>query len=422
MASDSNRTRVSGVSRTPGQGRPSGQSRPGAQPRRTGQYGYSGQTRYDGAGNAARARQARPGYGAPPRRESSRQRAARKRRKMIIFVAEVLIILLMVGILAVVFMKEKNTGYTYVNLDEEDLGITSNEQATEQMQKYWNIALFGVDAENESQLQKGARSDSMMIASINMETGDIKLVSIYRDTYLNVGNDVYTKANAAYGKGGGAQALKMLNSNLDMEISDFVTIGYEGLKEVIDGLGGVEIEVDEVELLHINNYQYSIAKTLGISKYTEVKSAGTQVLNGLQATAYCRIRYTKGDDFKRAERQREVIKAIEAKAKTADLATLTKVFNAVISHVHTSLKTEDILPLLERVADFRIVSENGFPQEDMRTVDNIGSSGSCIVPLSLESNTVWLHQFLFENEEYTPSETVKEYSKTVESKTAPYLN
>ena len=103
---------------------------------------------------------------------------------------------------------------------------------------YMNIALFGVDAKTDSELFKGSRSDSMMIASINMDTGDIKLVSVYRDTFLNLSNDSYRKCNAAYSYGGAEQAVKMLNMNLDMDIENFVTVGYKGLRDVIDGLGG----------------------------------------------------------------------------------------------------------------------------------------------------------------------------------------
>ena len=184
------------------------------------------------------------------------------------------------------------------------------------MKGYWNVALFGVDATKPDQLYKNSRSDSIMIASINLDNGEVKLVSVYRDTYLNIGNDNYRKCNTAYAAGGAQQAIEMLNANLDMDITDFVTVGYQALMDCIDGLGGVWIEVDESEIKHINNYQKTISKdVLNDRPYTEVTKTGYQLLDGLQATAYCRIRYTKGDDFKRAERQREVLQAIEDEAK-----------------------------------------------------------------------------------------------------------
>ena len=213
----------------------------------------------------------------------------------------------------------------------------------------------------------------------------------------------------------------MLNMNLDMDITNFVTVGYKGLSEVIDGLGGVYIDVDSEEIKHINNYQIGIAEVLKCD-YTPVTETGVQLLNGLQATAYCRIRYTAGNDFKRAARQREVIQAIEDQAKKADNDTLSKVFNSAIDDVYTSLDSKDILDLLANITKYRIVDEGGFPEETMRATGNIGAKGSSVVPLDLESNVVWLHQFLFDDANYTVTDSVKEYSRKIASDTAPYLN
>ena len=213
----------------------------------------------------------------------------------------------------------------------------------------------------------------------------------------------------------------MLNMNLDMDIEHFITVGYKGLSEVIDGLGGVYIDVDEAELKHINNYQRSIAATLKCD-YVPVSEAGYQLLDGIQATAYCRIRYTAGDDFMRTTRQREVLKAIEDQAKKADLVTLTKVFNNAIDDIYTNVDTDLIMEFLGSITDYKIMDEGGFPDESMRTVANIGAKGSSVVPLDLESNVVWLHQFLFEDENYTVTDSVREYSKKIASDTAPYIN
>ncbi|MCM1188909.1 MAG: LCP family protein [bacterium] len=352
------------------------------------------------------------------------QKRKSSKRKMIVFGVELVVILAMVGVLYLV-MNTSTAGPKVTVLDPEDLAIPEEiQQAKEEdpenkMRGYVNIALFGVDARTDKQLLKGSRSDSTMIASINLDTGDIKLVSIYRDTYLNTGNK-YTKCNAAYSYGGAEQAIKMLNMNLDMDIENFVTVGYKGLSEVIDGLGGVYIDVDSAELKHINNYQIDVAKVLGCD-YIPVKDTGYQLLNGLQATAYCRIRYTKGDDFKRTARQREVIKAIEEQAKKADLASLQSAFNGAIDDIYTSLDTDTILELLGHIAEYRIVEEAGFPHEDMRTVANVGAVGSSIIPTDLESNVIWLHQFLFDDEDYTVTNSVREYGAKIASDTEPYI-
>ena len=143
------------------------------------------------------------------KRESAKQRAAKKRRKVIIFGIEIVVILVMVAVLYLVMTHTNNEGPKFTVLETEELRIPEEVQQDETMKGYMNIALFGVDATKESQLYKGSRSDSVMIASVNMDTGDIKLVSIYRDTYLNIGTDSYQKANAAYSYGGAEQAVKI---------------------------------------------------------------------------------------------------------------------------------------------------------------------------------------------------------------------
>jgi len=286
---------------------------------------------------------------------------------------------------------------------------------------YMNIALFGVDAKSDSELFKGSRSDSIMIASVNLDSGDIKLLSVYRDTYMNVGNDSYRKANSAYSTGGAEQAIGMLNMNLDLDITDFVTVNYQGLADCIDGLGGIYLDIDSEEIKHINNYQITISKDVMDGSYEPITETGLQLVNGLQAAAYCRIRYTAGDDFKRAERQREVISAIEEQAKTASLTTLTKVFTKVIDNVYTSISKEDILAMLGDISKYSIVEEGGFPDETLRTTATIGTKGSCVIPISLEDNVVWLHEFLFDEPGYKVSSDVREYSNIIKADTSAYL-
>ncbi len=368
---------------------------------------------------------------------TDRKMKNRQRTKIIIFIIEILIILVMLLVVWKVFQTTDETeGPHIVDIEESNIVVnpgvkeslekepTSPEEKEPAMKGYWNIALFGVDATSQKQLYSKSRSDSMMIASVNMDTGEIKLVSVYRDTYLNKGNDKYGKCNGAYAAGGAEQAINMLNMNMDLAIKDFVTVGYHAVKECVDGLGGVWIDVDSAELKHINNYQLSIIRDTDIpkSEYVEVTDTGYQLLNGLQATAYCRIRYTKGDDYKRAERQREVLKAMEEQVKKADLKTLEKLATSVLKYVYTSLDEADILELLKNVSNYTIVDEGGFPTEDMRTSDTIGSDGSCVVPLDLEENVMWLHEFLFGEVDYQVSDSVKEYSDKIEEKTEKYLN
>lgn len=359
------------------------------------------------------------------RKISAREREARKRRRIIIFAIEIIVILAMVAILYVVMTKTNEEGPKVTVLEPEELEIPEVviEQKEEggAMHGYMNIALFGVDARSDEELYSKSRSDSIMIASINMDSGDIKLVSVYRDTYLNIGTDDYIKCNHAYAYGGAEQAVKMLNMNLDMDITDFVTVGYQGLADVVDGLGGIYIDVDDEERKHINNYMLDIAEVLKCD-YQPVTTSGYQLLDGIQTAAYCRIRYTAGDDFKRASRHREVLMAIEEQAKKADLTTLTKAFNNAIDDVYTSLNQDTLLELVKNITNYQIVDEGGFPEESMRTVANIGAKGSSVIPVDLESNVVWLHQFLFNDVEYTVSDSVKKYGQQIKADTAQYIN
>ncbi|NBH25183.1 LytR family transcriptional regulator [Lachnospiraceae bacterium] len=352
---------------------------------------------------------------------SAKKQSKNKRTKILLFILEIFILLIMVVVLYSVLKVEK---VGKVTLPEEDIVINpevKEKVETTTMKGYRNIALFGVDSTTGA-LTKNTRSDTIMIASINQDTGECKLVSVYRDTYLNLSNDSYNKCNAAYAKGGPMQAINMLNMNLDMNITDFVTVGFAGLSDTIDALGGVMIDVDSAELQHINNYQICMAEDLKRS-YTPVTDTGYQLLDGLQATAYCRIRYTAGDDFKRAERQREVLMAVADKAKSASPATLNNVANAIFDkdEIYTSLDLTEILELLGDISKYEIVAQGGFPEESMRATGTIGSKGSCVVPVSLADNVQWLHEFLFADEEYTPSTAVLQYSDKVKADTSAYV-
>ena len=355
------------------------------------------------------------------KKQSKKEQARKQRRRIILFILEIFVLLIMVIVL---YMVMKGSGSGHYKIEESEIIINkevkeATESKTEEEAGYKNIALFGVDSTTGA-LTKNTRSDTIMIASIDEKTGDCKLVSVYRDTYLNLSNDSYNKCNAAYAKGGPKQAISMLNMNLDLDITDFVTVGFAGLTDTIDALGGVYVTVESDEINHLNNYQLCIAEDLKRS-YTPVNDTGYQLLDGLQATGYCRIRYTAGDDFKRAERQREVLQAVADQAKKKPTA-LGQIANSVFDEVYTSLDLDEIVGLLGDVMKYNIVETSGFPQEENRAVATIGSKGSCVIPVNLEDNVKWLHQFLFDDYNYTPSATVQECSRQIEADTSSYIN
>lgn len=354
------------------------------------------------------------------RRPASRKKKAKQKRRLILFSVE-LIALVVLGVILWGVMKQGSM--QKININEEEIITNMNEgvEENEAMKGYRNIALFGLDARDDD-LKKGNRSDSIMIASINQDTGEVKLVSVYRDTYLNLSNDKYNKCNAAYAAGGPEQAILMLNMNLDLNITDYISINFNGLIEAIDSLGGVEINVEEEEIRHLNNYQESMFSTEDQERlttdYVKVTQPGLQTLNGMQATAYCRIRATAGDDFRRAERQRTVLLACLDKAKQASLSQLNETLDKVLPHVATNLDTAEILDVLQDVAKYNVTATDGFPFEDSRTTGRLGNGiGSVVIPTDLEANVIKLHEFLFEQETYEPSQQVKDYSAKISSDT-----
>ena len=334
-------------------------------------------------------------------------------RRILIFLVVVILLLYALGSIALRMLgiqADLDVSAIKSLISEEVLNNTS-------MSGYTNIALFGVDSRDED-LGEGNRTDVMMIASINNSTGDIKLVSVYRDTYLDIGDGNYQKANAAYAYGGAEQAITMLNTNLDLDITDYVTIGFAGVADLIDTVGGVEIEVDEDEIEHLNNYQSTMAEELG-REYVEVTTTGTQTLNGLQAVAYCRIRYTDGGDFTRTERQRKVLTQTISKLKSAGPLTMIQAAQDLSSEIETSLSMTEIASLAVKALSMDISGTDGFPADDMVTTGYIGDA-SCVIPITLASNVVWLHEYLFEDTDYEVSSTVSEISAYISSVTGYY--
>lgn len=360
--------------------------------------------------------------------QKGRKNARKKKNskgKMILLIVEVVILIGAIAALGLILKTtDKDTGIVRYDIDDVEVSSEVKEKWSQVEETYTNIALFGVDARN-GKLSTGTRTDTIMILSVNNSTGESRLVSVYRDTYLNLGNDVYNKCNAAYAKGGPEQAISMLNMNLDLYITDFVTIGFEGVMEVVDAVGGVEIDIKENEIKHLNNYQASMYATEEnpnnlTTDYVPITEPGLQTLSGYQAVAYCRIRAV-GNDFGRTERQRNVLQAILDKAKTLSPSELNDIADDVFPMVATSLEIDEILSLVANVSSYEIVGSSGFPFDTNITTGKIGSKGSCVIPMDLATNVELLHEYLYPEIEYTPSPEVLEYSDIIEQHTSPYV-
>ena len=391
-----------------------------------------------------------------PEKLTPKQKAAKKKKNLIIFVIELVVL---AAVVFVAWLALKPGGFLNSSVNENmEIAVSENGSFSSSddivyynpdvigdlgegnevvfaddnaMSGYYQIALFGVDSRSKNLSKGDNRSDTIIIACVDKKTHEVKLCSVYRDSYLNLGNDKYGKCNGAFAAGGATNAISMLNMNLDLAITDYVVVGFTGLIDIIDALGGVWVDVQQNEINHLNNYQISIVGTTtdNINYYAEagkdyipVKEPGRQLLNGLQATAYCRIRYV-GNDWGRTERQRTVIAAAIEQAKKMDAGTLIKILNSdVFSEFSTSLDVAFITDVLTNISDYEIVSSEGFPSMDMLTCGNIGSKGSCVVPISLETNVTWLHELLFNDTDYQCTEAVKKYSAQIYTETVSYLN
>lgn len=340
-------------------------------------------------------------------------RKKRQRRKIIIVVIVVLLALLMIP-LAFSWSKYDKMGKVVIN-DKEVKINELNPETKKVMKSYENIALFGLDNRDMGSLERG-NSDTIIVVSINKDSGEIKMASVYRDTYLDIDEGKFRKANAAYANGGPKQAIDMLNKNLDLNITDYVSVDFSALVEAVDLLGGIEIdELDESEAKWLNAYVDDTVKNTGYEDYVPYVSAGENVhLNGVQATAYARIRYV-GLDYGRTERQREVITKMFEKAKQCDLMTLNKMMDEMLPQISTSLSPTELLGLASGVAKYHMGENTGFPFD--KESGDVGSLGDMVIPIDLENNVIQLHKFLYDNEEYTPSQTVKELSETIHANT-----
>ena len=297
-----------------------------------------------------------------------------------------------------------------VDINKEELGIS--QETSKSLKDYRNIALFGVDSRNHD-LEQGNRSDCIIIASINNNTKEVKLISVYRDTYVQIQGHGLDKITHAYSYGSAQLALNTLNTNLDLNISEFATVNFDVVADAVDELGGIEINIEsQEEMRYLNNY---IGETSKVTEKTtpKVTKTGKQTLNGVQAVAYSRIRYTAGGDYKRTERMRDVLTAMLAKLKTKSLSEINKFADKILPEVYTNISSGDILALTPSLMSYKITESIGWPY----TTKGITLNRWYGVPVTLEQNVTQLHKEAFGESDYTPSETVKNISSQIVKKT-----
>lgn len=334
-----------------------------------------------------------------------RKRKKRRARRATFLICEILIFVILLG---VAYMTLKYNKMQFQAFADGEIQVNEGVDT----KGYTTLALFGGDS-RQGVLGKGTHSDTIIVVSIHDKTKEIKMVSLYRDTLTQQMDGNLKKANNAYFVGGPKEAVNMLNKNFDLNIQGYVTVDFAALADVVDLLGGVEIEVSDAEAAQMNKYIKETAKVVG--KTGNQVAAGVQVLDGVQAVTYSRIRKNVGGDYQRVDRQREVLEQVAERAKKAGFSTLNKIINEVFPKVSTSLSMSDLVKIASGVTRYHMGESKGFPFEkaDGRTA----SAGSVVVPLGLVENVQELHAFLYAKENYVVSDTVKNIAGAIEQST-----
>ncbi|MPW25664.1 LytR family transcriptional regulator [Alkalibaculum sp. M08DMB] len=259
-----------------------------------------------------------------------------------------------------------------------------------------NIALFGIDTRDDN--YDGSRADTIMIASIDKIHKKIKLTSIMRDTYVSIPDNKYDKINHSYAFGGPALTVKTINQNFDMNIKNYVTVNFSALEKIVDAVGGVEIDVQANEVSSV-----------------KVSSSGLQTLNGSQALDYSRIRKVGNGDYERTERQRTVLESVVMKVlNSKSLPQTLSLIETLSPYIETSFKKTEMITLASTVftSGIKEMEDTRLPLDDY-SKGGLTNGVYYLKPNNLIDNVIYLHDFIYEKEEYVPTSTVHDISNEI---------
>lgn len=340
-----------------------------------------------------------------------KEKKSKKGLKIFGIIVLVLIIILVVIIGGTFwFVNDKLSKIERIDINTEDLDISTN--AEQNLTGYRNIALFGIDS-RDNNLERGNRSDCIIIASINNDTKEVKLISVYRDTYVQIDGFGLDKITHAYSYGSAQLAISTLNKNLDLNIKEFITVNFDAVAEAVDALGGIDINIEtQEEMKYLNSYIAETSKVTGITS-EKITQTGKQTLDGVQAVAYSRIRYTEGGDYKRTERMRIVLEAMVEKLKTKSIGEINSFVDTILPKVKTNIQAGDMISMVPDMMNYQITESIGWPYETKGiTLDRWYG-----VPVTLENNVTRLHQEAFGETDYQVSEEIKTISDQIITKT-----
>ena len=328
----------------------------------------------------------------------------------------ILIILIFIMALAGVTAYAAFQNYTdrIVEKIQDDEVIEENDLSCTDVKGYVNIVLLGVDSRcMKKSALKAANTDAIIVVSMNEKTKDVNVTSVFRDTYLKMGDtSTYTKINAAYYYGGAKMCMKSLNQAMDLNIKKYVLFNFKMVADLVNAVGGIKVDVKEREIDELNKYTKETAKHIGQKKYKTVKKPGRQLLEGVQAVSYGRIRKGVGDDFRRTSRMRTVIKKVTSKLKSKNLFQLKTIMELCLDDCKTNLSKNDLIGFAQRMSQVNLQGSIAYPY----TVKTGLLNGvSYVFPGDLEDSARRLHKDLFDDDEYEPSDKLLEISNHIKS-------
>ena len=339
-----------------------------------------------------------------PQKHRKKRKKRRRRHPILKLLLLLIIVAAIVGVFMVRMIHSKLGKINTQSLDQNQLVTVNNDS---NMSNYTNYAFFGIDSQTGSMSDRGNRSDSIIVVSIHNSTKEVKLLSIYRDTYLSI-NGNYSKVNAAYSWGGPELAISTINRNLDLNIEKYATVNFKILANIVDAVGGIDIKVDKSILKNLNAYIKNMNHLNGGNSPT-IGAAGTYTFDGNQAVAYSRIRYTSGGDLARAGRQREVLQKIFEKAKKHPTKMLS-VMDEVLPQIKTNMTQDELFDMLLSIFKYDIKDQQGFPwsQKQLRYYGTYYG-----FPTTLEKNAVRAHKYLFGTKNYQVSDELSRINEKI---------
>ena len=325
-----------------------------------------------------------------------------KKKKIIIIILIIVIFILLcflsIRLISNLFLNKINEE----DINEEDISETIVEDDTKEAHEVLNIMLIGADNSGRNYNSYNEQnSDMFKIVSLDYTDSKIKITSLNKDVVVWMPDtNEFGHMNWPYAKGGPAYALNTINYNLDLDVSKYVTFSFAGFIDVIDELGGIDIELSEKEAQAMNNPAYGNKVSINAKK-------GSNHMQGNDALTYARINYLDSD-FVRMDRQNKVIKAVIDKLKTSSFDDLISVINTCLPYITTNLTSSEIRQFIQDVLKFDLgnIQTKTYPINDTKDVAIAKNSISGYVLRSYSNQVIELHKFIYGTNEYEPTQKI----------------